>query len=276
MPWCEIVAVHTVRLASTDLTCSKFIFGTASLFSAGTRRRRIDLLAAAVDCGFTHFDTAPYYGFGMAERDLSPVLAAHPHTTLTTKVGIGSPGGESQTSLAILLRKAAGRAIPAVSRPTRDFTLKAARRSLESSLRRLKRECIDLYLLHEPHLESLNADEWQDWLQACVNAGKIRAFGLAAEAERIEPFLVRAPALAQVVQVLDSLDRKEADLMLRHKRSLQITYGYVSAARVRCANTSVRDILDQSINRNRDGAIIVSTRRRERLGQYSESAGSQR
>lgn len=265
-----------VRLSGTNLTCSKFIFGTASLFTVGTRRRRIDLLAAAVDSGFTHFDTAPYYGFGMAERDLSQVLAVNPHVTVTTKVGIYSPGGESQSSVSIFLRKAAGRGIAAISRPTVNFNLTAARIALECSLRRLNRERVDIYLLHEPELELLNSDEWQAWLESCMNAGKIGAFGVAGTAERIEPFLKRAPGLTQVIQALDSLDKKEADVVLRYERPFQITYGYVSAARIRGINISFREILAQSLHRNTDGAIIVSTRRHQRLSQYSELAGSRR
>jgi hypothetical protein len=124
-------------------------------------------------------------------------------------------------------------------------------------------------MLHEPQLELVKCDEWHAWLESCVSAGKIGSFGLASVAQRIEPFLETAPGMAPVIQVFDSLDQREADVVLRHDRSLQITYGYVSAARTRGTTMSVMEILARSLNRNADGAIIVSTQHKERLSQYS-------
>lgn len=98
--------MRQVILPGTDLSVSRFSFGTASLFNVGSSKMRANLLAAAFDNGFTHFDTAPYYGFGTAERDLKPLLKAHPDITVATKVGIYSPGGEAQSTASVFLRKA--------------------------------------------------------------------------------------------------------------------------------------------------------------------------
>lgn len=259
-----------VILPGCNLVSSRFIFGTASLFNVGLGKRRIELLEAAVENGFTHFDTAPFYGFGMAERDLSHILKRHRSVSLTTKVGIYSPGGESSSYLVIFLRKAAGRAFPAVSRPTVDFNLRRAKAALEGSLRRLGRDYIDLYMLHEPEIGLLKADEWVAWLETLVKSGTIGAFGIAGTAARVQGLLDHTPALAPVVQVLDSLDRQEADVVTRYGNPLQITYGYISAARERGDTRSVHEILRCALQRNREGAIIVSTKRPERLGQYRQ------
>jgi aryl-alcohol dehydrogenase-like predicted oxidoreductase len=262
--------VQQIILPGTDLTLSRFVFGTASLFNVGPRKKRLRLLDAAKDHGFTHFDTAPYYGFGMAERDLQPLLAAHPDVTFTTKVGIYSPGGESQPGLAVLLRKAGGRLLPALSRPTIDWSILHARKSLEGSLRRIGRSSIDLYMLHEPELPLLNTDEWLRWLEQEVAAGRVRRFGLAIDASRLAPFMIAKSPLGPVIQTTDSLDDREADILLRNGRPLQITYGYVSAARKRHSKVDVPAILTRALNRNPDGAIIVSTGRIERLKQYGK------
>jgi hypothetical protein len=82
------------------------------------------------------------------------------------------------------------------------------------------------------------------------------------------PFLQQAPGLTGVVQTFDSLDGKEADVVLHSGKPLQITYGYVSAAFSRAKPMSVEDVLRGAVVRNSEGAIIVSTRRRERLAQY--------
>lgn len=263
-----------VTLPGTSVRCSRFIFGTASLFNAGGARARRALLEAAVDNGFRHFDTAPYYGFGMAERDLAPVLRAHREVGVTTKVGIYSPGGENQSAAAVLARKAAGRVIPAISRPTVDFAIDRARGALDASLRRLQRDHVELYMLHEPELGLVRTDEWQRWLEDETRAGRIGAFGLALTADRLEPFLREAPGLASVVQVLDSLEAREADVLARFGRPLQITYGYVTSARRAGSTRPVPEILVAALARNPRGAVIVATRRIARLGQYAALAAS--
>lgn len=259
-----------VTLAGTDLSVSRFVFGTASLFNAGGAGDREALLRAAVDAGFTHFDTAPYYGFGAAERDLAPVLRDNPQVTVTTKVGIYSPGGERQPDWAIFARKAIGRFLKPVSRPAVDFALGRAQAALSASLERLGCERVAIYMLHEPRIDLVATDEWQRWLEDEQRRGRVGAFGLALEAHLLEPFLRHAPGLAGVVQVLDSLDRREADLLSRHGHPLQITYGYVSAARARGDERPVATILAEALARNPAGAIIVSTRRADRLGQYAD------
>jgi aryl-alcohol dehydrogenase-like predicted oxidoreductase len=265
-----------VKIDVLPFSISRFIFGTAQLFNAGSGIRRRDILFAAVDSGFTHFDTAPYYGFGLAERDLSAVLKAHPHVTFTTKVGIYSPGGENQTDASVFIRKAVGRFIKPVARPAIDFSLARARTALEGSLRRLGRDAIDIYTLHEPELALVQTDEWLKWLDACVQQGKVRCFGLALTADKLEPFLSSNSPLAQYVQVPDSLKGREADVLIRYGKPLQVTYSYVSAARQDDSTMSVSDILKQALQRNAHGAIIVSTTKVGRLPQYAKLADEAR
>ena len=259
--------LQKVVIAGTDLSVSRFIFGTGSLFSAGSSRIRRDLLSAAYDHGFTHFDTAPSYGFGWAERDLRGLLTAHPEITLTSKVGVYSPGGEWQPELVILFRKASGRVLSAFSRATANWSVARARCSLDESLRRLGRGHIDFYAIHEPDLALIQTEEWLRWMEDEVAAGRIRYYGLAGDSGRLAPLLRNANLLAKVVQASDSLDRREADALSWGGRPPQITYGYVSAA-MRAGFTDVRDVLSRSLERNRHGAIIVSTRKAWRLSQY--------
>lgn len=263
--------MQRVTLAKTDLAVSRFIFGTASLFNAGRTPARRRLLEAAVEAGFTHFDTAPYYGFGQAERDLAPVLRSNPDLTVTTKVGIWSPGGENQGEASIFLRKAAGRLIPALSRPTIDFAVARAGAALEGSLRRLGRERIDCYLLHEPEPHLIATDEWQGWLEACQASGKVGEFGLAATPDRIAGFLKAGVNLGRVIQLPDSLTEHEADLLGQFGWPLQITYGYLSAA-ARQGAFDVAEVLGEALRRNAAGAIIVSTRRPERCATFARIA----
>lgn len=266
--------MQMVTIPGTRMVASKFILGTASLHSVGGGKDRHALLEAAIDHGFTHFDTAPYYGFGWAERDLAQVLKRHPHASVTTKVGIYSPGGETQPFSAMILRKAGGKLLPALSRPTISFNLQRASQALETSLARLERDHIELYMLHEPELDMLNTDEWLGWLQKMVASGKVGNFGIALTADKLEPFLKQAPELASVVQVLDSLNGKEADILERYGKPMQITYGYLSAALASGDTTAVPEILAKALERNTQGSIIVSTKKISRLAQYQQLAGT--
>jgi aryl-alcohol dehydrogenase-like predicted oxidoreductase len=259
--------MNQITLPGTDLRVSRFSFGTAGLFNAGgSARERGWLLAAAYDNGFTHFDTAPYYAFGIAERDLRAFLATRPEATVATKVGLYSPGGENQAAPLVFLRKAAGRAWPALSRPTVDWSVKRACAALSASLRRLGRERIDLYLLHEPDLRLIATDEWLRWLED--ERERVAWFGVAGNSQRVGPFVESANPLAAVVQTNDSIAGREADVLTRCGRPLQLTYGYVSAHRGGSPPDAAA-ILSAALRRNRTGSVIVSTRRIDRLPQYA-------
>jgi hypothetical protein len=172
------------------------------------------------------------------------------------------------------LRKAGGRFLPVLSKPTIDWAVSRARGALQASLRRLGRDRVDLYTLHEPELAHLAADEWLRWLESEVSAGRVRYFGIAVAADRLKPFLDAANPLAALVQTTDSIADRDADVMLQHGRPLQITYGYVSDAIRRGGPVDVPAILTQALARNTTGAVIVSTRRPERVGLYATLAAS--
>lgn len=261
--------MHKLAIPGTALETSRFIFGTSSLFQSGTSRARRRLLDAAVNHGFEHFDTAPYYGFGIAERDLAPVLKANPTVKVTTKVGIYPPGGGDAAAASVLVRKMGGKLFPSLARPQRSFELRCARLSLEQSLRRLGREQIDLYMLHEPRADQVNCPEWLEWLESLQARGQVRYFGIATTSEKLRPFLDARSALPAIAQVADSLAGREADLLAAYQRPLQITYGYVSRARAAGDRSDVTLLLRRAVARNAHGPIIVSTKRLERIGQYA-------
>lgn len=262
--------MRLVDLKLCDLKVSRLIFGTASLFTVGTPKERKNLLFTAIDLGFTHFDTAPYYGFGLSERDLAPVLKSHPNVSFTTKVGIYSPGGENQGNFSVLFRKVIGRIVPKITQPTIDFSVSRAKRTLDESLKRTGRDTVDIYTLHEPQLKLLKIDEWQRWLEDCKSSGKVRQFGIDVTAEQLKPFLEDGIEIGKVIQLADSLDAKEADLLALFGRPMQITYGYESTVVRSKSSFSYAHMLSQSLKRNRDGAIIVGANLIRYLPKYSK------
>jgi aryl-alcohol dehydrogenase-like predicted oxidoreductase len=192
-------------------------------------------------------------------------LAAHPELTVTTKCGLYPPGGSEQPTASIWARKAAGKFWPELSRPIVDWTIGRAKASLEGSLRRLRRERVDLFLLHEPCAPLIAADEWQKWMET---EPRIRAFGVAGAISNVVSFLSAGSALSNVIQTGDSLENHEADSVLQAGRPLQLTFGYASAG-LKAGKADVSNMLAAALVRNSTGAIIVSTRDHSRLAQYA-------
>jgi D-threo-aldose 1-dehydrogenase len=107
-----------------------------------------DIVEAAWASRIRHFDTAPHYGLGLSERRLGDALAAHRRHefVISTKVGrMLDPNpafaGEDDPG---------GFAVPARLVRRWDFSADGVRRSLDSSLKRLNVDRIDLVLLHDP------------------------------------------------------------------------------------------------------------------------------
>lgn len=260
-----------ITIANTNLSVSRFSFGTASLHHMGSVGAQREHLEAAADAGISHFDTAPLYGFGSAERALGEAFGSSDKVTIATKVGLYAPGGGDQGRAEMMARKVAGKLVPWLSRAAVDLSVGRAHASLEASLRRLRRDKIDLLLLHEPDARLMATEEWMRWLED--EADRIGAFGIAGPREVVAPFLQIGSPLSQVVQTRDSLDTKEADIMAASGRPMQFTYGYFTGD---SGGLSAEAILNGAQERNNSGSILVSTRNRDRLIKFAEMAAGER
>ena len=258
-----------IIIPNTNLECSKFIFGTGSLLNILSKKKRLNLLDSAVDKNFSHFDTSPYYGFGLAENNLGEILKKKPDLTITTKVGLYPPGNSNQSFFQMMARKSLGKFFSFLNKPNIDFSIKNANKSLEESLKRLRRECVDILLIHEPIEQLINSDEWKTWFDKMIKEGKIRNYGLSSlSASRLEKCFLKDNKLFNILQTLDSVDLKEADLLIRNNLPLQITHGYMSSTKKRYPNKTYTDIFSQILKRNPNGAIIISTRSQEHLDEF--------
>ncbi len=265
--------MRRLTLEGTDISVSRLSFGTASLHHISTSRRRQDLLAAAFDNGFSHFDTAPYYGFGIAEDELGRFLKGRGgRVTVATKVGLYSPGGSHGNMISVWARKLAGKVLPSLSRPVANWSIARAAESLEISLRRLRIDHVDLLLLHEPEASAVQSEAFLEWLREQKGKGRVGAWGLAGEADRIESWLSIDHPLAMVLQVRDSLERREADLVRKRRREPQITYGYLSSLASSLQGRDAMGTLEKALRRKTAGSILVSTRKIERIGELAAVA----
>ena len=250
-----------VVIENTDIRVSRVAFGTGSLHHLFYSAERLALLEVALASGISHFDTSPYYGYGLAEIDLGNFIQGRrTNLTLSTKVGLYPWGWESTKTSSVWFRKALGKVFPAISLPNVIWSVERAKLGLHQSLRRLKTSYVDFLFLHEPNIALINTDEFLRWLESEKNKGSIRAWGLAGVAASVEPWVNINHALAQVIQTQDGLRKLQANFMLKQGRSLQFTYGYLSSEIGGGNSLSLKETLQGALRRNNAGSIIISTR----------------
>lgn len=113
-----------------------------------TESKAVDALRLGLDLGMSHIDTAEMYGDGHAEELVGEAIAARrDHVFLTSKV------------------------LP--SNASYEGTIKACKKSL----RRLKTDWLDLYLLHWPSKYSIS--ETMHAMEKLVSEGLIRYIGVS-------------------------------------------------------------------------------------------------
>jgi aryl-alcohol dehydrogenase-like predicted oxidoreductase len=111
----------------------------------------------ALGRGVTFFDSSENYNEGRSEAILGDVISGHDGPTV-----IATKGGFS-----------AGAGI------VRDFSAESIAKAARGSLKRLKRDTIELYMLHSPSVANLESDTWADAVKELKAEGTIRAFGIS-------------------------------------------------------------------------------------------------
>src|SRR3954447_8567055 len=117
--------MHTRKLGRTGLDVSVLTFGCGAVGGLMTRGAHADqerAVARALEAGVNHFDTAPSYGDGASEENLGRVLEKlKPAVIVSTKVRLPAERSDIGTAIAA---------------------------SLEDSLKRLRRDHVDVFQLH--------------------------------------------------------------------------------------------------------------------------------
>ena len=183
--------MRRIELSQAGPVFSRLGFGCAPVMGRVGRRQSLDSMGYALDCGVTHFDVARSYGFGDAERVVgSFVKGRRDQVTITSKFGVIPPVLKAWQKVArpivrplrAVLTSAHGR-IRSVSHSLLDgrrFDVTYARSCLEESLRQLRTDYLDVYLLHEPSIDQLHGcEEVREFLDDAVVVGKVRAWGVA-------------------------------------------------------------------------------------------------
>jgi aryl-alcohol dehydrogenase-like predicted oxidoreductase len=185
------------HIGHTRLRVSEIGFGTWGLggthggsvaYGPTDDRQSQAALRRAFDLGINFYDTSDFYGLGHSETLLGDTFAGlRRHVVIATKAGF-------------------------VDAQTQDFSPRYVQAALDASLRRLRTDYVDLFLLHSPPLGALErqADIW-DCVESLRGLGKARAVGIS----------VRSPddGLAAVAQFAP--DAIEVNFNLADQRAAQ-------------------------------------------------------
>jgi myo-inositol catabolism protein IolS len=116
----------------------------------------------ALQLGVNFFDTSISYNQGRSEAIVGEVTSRHPDRTfIATKVGFDIDFEFSQTT------------------PIRDYSAAAILRDADGQLSRLRRDTIDMYMLHSPSVSVLETQDWAIAIDKLKGQGKIRWFGIS-------------------------------------------------------------------------------------------------
>lgn len=168
---------------SLDFQVTEIAFGGGAISGEGggygfghvTDEDAISLLQEALDRGINLFDTAPVYGFGLSEKRMGKAfLGKRDRVFIVSKGGI--PWDDNK-------------------RLKLDNSPKVIQKMLEQSLKDLRTDYIDLYMIHWPD-NNVDIRKPMEYLSKVKEEGKIRVIGLcnsfvedinkACEIERVD------------------------------------------------------------------------------------------
>lgn len=192
--------MRTVTLGETAMRTSVLGFGCSAVLGRVGRKASLAAMAAAYDAGVTFFDTARSYGYGESEGLLGEFLRGRRDSVvISTKFGIVpaqtnlfketiKPFARKLLQFVPSARKAVQKQIGAQFSPN-NFTVEVLRSSIETSLRKLQTDTIDLLFMHQAPVSALQQEELMAALQQLVVDGKVRRFGVSSHPAVVEAAL---------------------------------------------------------------------------------------
>jgi D-threo-aldose 1-dehydrogenase len=202
---------ETIALPGTCRWTTRLGFGCSGLMGGLSERESLHLLETAFDAGIRHFDVAPSYGHGQAERCLGKFLRGKTGSvTVATKYGIFPSRHADILGVARIILRPLARKLPVVRnrlahaaaglKAKARFSAHEAKISLEYSLRELGLDRVDVWLLHEVTAGDLDDSDLLPFLQRIQRDGCIGAFGCGTERGNLKALWERHPAYCGVLQ----------------------------------------------------------------------------
>ncbi len=260
----EGFALEYRRLGKTELKASVLGFGCAQIASMSTtypRREVTATLRAALEQSVNFFDTADIYGQGDSERLLGEIVCGRREDAIIcTKAGLTL--GTPQLALRLLkpfvnpLMRSWGRGRDTAVRLRKSserqcFDPAYIRRRIEGSLRRLKTDYIDLFLLHNPPPEVLEQGELFGMLERLRQNGILRHYGISCRALQEARLSLRVEGVSCLQLDFNLCAGADADDFLRQamEQDVGIIAREVFGGGVILKNPAVKRVVDTTEGR---------------------------
>jgi len=303
--------MHRIKLRNTSIESSQLGFGCVSLTAHPSRATALRLLEEAYDAGITHFDTARLYGMGGSEPIVGEFLRGkRDRVTVTTKFGLGPLGGLSKQRRLINLARTIVKKIPPLERRLKRgvsavmkppvFNPREVEQSLEISLRELRTDYLDIYLLHEADLAGAKDEQMLRFLQRQIERGTVRYCGMGSQFDAYNDDAATFPELLRVFQFDNSAGNRNIDRLANAANRALITHSALNKiGRIREAAPALADrysaeigvdlrdcnilaslLLRYATTANPDGIVLFATTKsehlRDNLRAFAASAGYSR
>ncbi|MGC9521279.1 MAG: aldo/keto reductase [Anaerolineae bacterium] len=182
--------MHHRELGATGVLISEVGMGCNRLGEANVPDAHwIELVRRAVDLGVNLFDTSESYGWGRSEEMLGRALEGRQDVLIATKMArIRETGAH-------------------------DFSCQRMVAQVEGSLRRLRRDVIDIYQLHSPTREALERYDWAAGMAKLKAQGKIR-FAAVAVRDEADGIWLMEEGLVDVLQITYNIFHSEPESRL--------------------------------------------------------------
>ncbi|WP_421874315.1 aldo/keto reductase [Pararhizobium sp.] len=158
------------KIGQTDLSVTEYSFGTAPLggmYRACPRETAMETLEAAWSADLRFIDTAPWYGFGLAERRVGDFLRDKPKGSyvLSTKVGrLQRPVADDKVP-------SYGFVDPLPFETDYDYSYDGIMRSVDFSYARLGLNRIDILFVHDIGVYTHGAERNAVYLRQLLDGG---------------------------------------------------------------------------------------------------------
>jgi diketogulonate reductase-like aldo/keto reductase len=209
--------------------------GCGDIYAGADEAGSLRLLKTAYDAGVRYFDVARLYGNGSAEGVLGHAFqGVRDEVVIASKAGVVPWSAQTATRIRRKALTAAQKLAPfarslipeppAARERYGAFAPSDLAKSVETSLRELRTDYLDILLLHEcdvPHATSAGTLSLLEKLRA---AGKVRAFGIATRFPETEAILTAAPEPFAVAQFPTDLFQRNERRLPGAWRGLTVTH----------------------------------------------------
>jgi aryl-alcohol dehydrogenase-like predicted oxidoreductase len=216
------------EFGKTGMRVSEIGFGGSRIGGVfadkNSRIEALNVLRKALDSGITFYDTADIYSQGESESLIgSAFRGRREQVILATKGGFCLPARRNLMKRIKPLVRPIVRALglKRANLPSglsgalsQDFSRSHLTKALETSLKRLQTDYVDLYQLHSPpapFLQSNAFGEALETLEGLKAQGKLRFYGIATETPQEAPFCLSAPGISSVQLGFGLLDLEALD-----------------------------------------------------------------